>query len=219
MTFIFSSLGVYSNGKRSRLTSSEDLESHMLLTDNPIVESLNQSSLPQQLLKKSMSYSLDHDQQLLSIIQQSENSQEPRNLTRGPRFTSNLPPFKDCLLCSPFQSMTEESPPMKLPGKRAASDYFPNDEKIILADLVKLFDAGLRTMICGDKIQPFSGVTSSMCHSGPRLAQISPAIFRPGYLPVSILSSGDCFLISCLHVSRQSGSTSGFWIILLARHS
>ncbi|MCJ1468377.1 hypothetical protein MMC07_007005 [Pseudocyphellaria aurata] len=182
MTFIFSSLGVYPNGKRIKLTSSEDLESHVLLTDNPLVEYLNRSPLPRQLIQTPNSDSLGHDQQLVLIKQQSENSQELRYLTRGVRLTSNLPLFKDCILGSPFQSPIEKSPPMKLPGKRAASDYLPNAEKIILADLVNLFDAGLRTMICGDKIQPVSGVISSTC-SGPKLAQISPAIFRPGYLP------------------------------------
>ena len=72
--------------------------------------------------------------------------------------------------------------------KRAASDFFSNEEKIISADLFKLFDAGLRTMICGDMIQPLPGVTSLICPSGPKLAEISPAVFRLGFLPVSDLS-------------------------------
>lgn len=187
ITFIFSSLGVCSNRKRPKLTSGEDLESYVLLRDGHLAEYLNQSTLPQQLFHEPKLFSLERNRQFKSVIKQSDNIQDPRNLICGLQFTSTLPPsFQDCILGSSFQSLVDELPHKKLPAKRAAWDYFLDEKKIELADLFKLFDAGLRTMICGDKIQPLSGVTTSICHSGPKLAEISPAMFRPGYLPVSI---------------------------------
>lgn len=194
MTFTFSSLGVCSSRKRSKLTSGEDLVSRVLFTDGHLIEYLNQSALPQHLVHEPTLLSLEHDGQFQSAIQQSDNIRDPRNIICGLQVTSNLPlSFQGCILGSPFQSLVEELPPLKLPAKRAPSDYFPNEEKIILADLVKLFDAGLRTMICGDKILPLSGVTLSIRHLGPKLAEISPAMFRPGYLPVSFPSLREMF--------------------------
>lgn len=194
MTFIFSSLGVCSSTKRSKLTSGEDLASHVLFTDGHLIEYLNQSALSQHMVHGPTLLSLEHDRQLQSVIQQSDNIQDPRNLICDLQVTSNLPhSFQDCVLGSPFQNLVEELPPLKLPAKRAPSYYFPDEENIILADLVKLFDAGLRTMICGDKILPLSGVTSSIRNLGPKLAEISPAMFRPGYLPVSFPSLRELF--------------------------
>lgn len=194
MTFIFSSLGIFPNRKRSKLRPGEGLESHLLLTDGHVAENLNESSLPQHLFHQPKLLSLEHDRQFESTIQQSDNIQDPRSHISGLQFTSTLPPlFQDCTLGSPFQSLVDEMLPLKLPVKRAALDNFPNEEKIILADLVKLFDAGLRTMICGEKIKPLSGVTSSICQLGPKLTEISPAMFRPGYLPVSIPSLKETF--------------------------
>ena len=194
MTFIFSSLGVCSSTKRSKLTSGEDLASHVLFTDGHLIEYINQSALSQHMVHGPTLLSLEHDRQLKSAIQQSDNIQDPRNRICDLQVTSNLPhSFQDCVLGSPFQSLVEELPPLKLPAKRAPSDYFPDEENIILADLVKLFDAGLRTMICGDKILPLSGVTSSIRNLGPKLAEISPAMFRPGYLPVSFPSLREFF--------------------------
>ena len=194
MTFIFSSLGVCSSTKRSKLTSGEDLATHMLFTDGHVIEYLNQSALPQHLVQWPMLLSLEHDRRSQSATQQSDNIRVPRKLLCGHQFTSDLPhSFQDCILGSPFQSLFEKLPPLELPEKRAASDCFPNEKKILLDDLLKLFDAGLRTMICGDKILPLSGVTSSIRHLGPKLAEISPAMFRPGYLPVSFPSLREIF--------------------------
>lgn len=196
LTLHFSSLGVCSNRKRSKLTTGEDPEWKML-RDGGLVESLNQSALPQhffQFHEPKLLY-LEHDQQCEPAIQRCDNVQDLRNPTSGLQFTSNLPPsFHNCIPGSAFQNLGDELQPMKLPAKRAASDYFPNEKKIILTDLAKLFDAGLRTMIFGDEIRLLSGVTSSTCHLGPKLAEISPAMFRPGYLPVSIPSLVEMFL-------------------------
>lgn len=185
MTFIFSSFGGCSNSKRSKLISGEDIGSHVLLMDRHLIEHLNQGALPEHLSQDPKRLSLEHDPQFKSAIQQSGNIQDPRTVICGLPFTANLG--------SSFQSPVNQLPPMKLPVKRAAFDFFPNEKKIILADLVKLFDAGLRTMISGDKIQPLSGVTSLICHLGPKLAEVSPAMFRPGYLPVSVPSLIELF--------------------------
>lgn len=68
--------------------------------------------------------------------------------------------------------------------KRPAAEYMEKETEIALADLAKLADAGLRTMICGEKIDLLNGVTLLTGHSGPMLAEISPALFKPAYLPV-----------------------------------
>lgn len=207
MTFIFSSLGGCSNSKSSKLISGGDIRSHVLLMDSHLVEHLNQSALPEHLSQDPKRLSLEHDRQFKSAIQQSRNIQDPRNIICGLPFTANSPPsFQNCVLGSLFQSPVDQLPPMKLPVKRAASDFFPNEEKIILADLAKLFDAGLRTMISGDKIQLLSGVTSSICQLGPKLAEISPAMFRPGYLPVSVPSLIKMFREIGFLIYRISGN-------------
>lgn len=195
MTLNFSPSGVCSNKKRCKLTTGEDPKWKRLLRDGHLVEYLNQSALPQHLFHEPKLSSLEYDQQCESAIQQCDNIQDLRNPISGLHVTATLPPsFQSCIPGTAFQNLVDELPPMKFPAKRAASDYVPNEEKIILTDLAKLFDAGLRTMIFGDKIRLLSGVTSSTCQLGPKLAEISPAMFRPGYLPVSIPSLIEMFL-------------------------
>lgn len=80
-----------------------------------------------------------------------------------------------------------ELPLDKPATKRSMLADFQGGDKIAFADLTKLLDAGLRTMICGDRIGRSAGVNLSSAHPRANLAKISPALFRPGYLSVSNL--------------------------------
>ena len=96
--------------------------------------------------------------------------------------------------------------------KRPAPEESQNGEKVIFGDLIKLIDAGLRTIICGDTIRPLPDVILSASHLRSNLAEVSPALFRPGYLQVSvpprkvILQTNSLSLQYC----RQSASTMAF---------
>lgn len=50
--------------------------------------------------------------------------------------------------------------------------------------LLELTDAALRTMIAMDPVRPSAGIRLLAASPGPKLAQISPALFSPGYLTV-----------------------------------
>ena len=52
-------------------------------------------------------------------------------------------------------------------------------------DLVKLMDAGLRTILCGVDTKPLSGLAVTHLSLGPGLVEIAPSIFNPDYLKVS----------------------------------
>lgn len=60
-------------------------------------------------------------------------------------------------------------------------------EKEFVIDLVKLVDAGFRTILTKDKPQLHSGLSMAISCDGPKLLEIAPAVFNPDYLRVSPL--------------------------------
>lgn len=58
-------------------------------------------------------------------------------------------------------------------------------------DFIRLMDAGLRSTISKNEAQVSEEVKVTVESNGPKLADIAPALFSPGYLQVSpAISSG-----------------------------
>ena len=60
---------------------------------------------------------------------------------------------------------------------------------IELPHLLELTDAALRTWICDNPIRPSAGIRLLTASHGPKLSQISPTLFSPGYLSVCYRST------------------------------
>ena len=85
--------------------------------------------------------------------------------------------------------------------KRKADDE-PSDAGLDLQKLVELIDVALRTLICDNRRLPAAGSKGIKCLSkpvGPKLSDIAPALFSPGYhdvspTPVLVISSSSLML-------------------------
>lgn len=62
-------------------------------------------------------------------------------------------------------------------------------DQLDLQTLMKLIDTALRTLICNNPTRTAAGIKTSADPSGPKLADISPALFSPGYLSVRVTFS------------------------------
>lgn len=94
--------------------------------------------------------------------------------------------MSNCLLGFSGQVLAKELCLERSLVKRPAAGYMEKEIELVFADLAKLVDAGLRTMLCGDNIDLLKGVTLLTGPSGPMLAKISPALFEPAYLSVGL---------------------------------
>lgn len=70
-----------------------------------------------------------------------------------------------------------------------ANNHVDLESHYTLADvelhpLLELTDAALRTLISVDPVRTSAGIRLLAALPGPKLAQISPALFSPGYLTV-----------------------------------
>ena len=77
---------------------------------------------------------------------------------------------------------------LKSPRKRSGSGEFSKSSFLSLSASAKLLDAALRTIICDDRTVLLPGVKLEEKTYGPKLAEILPAVFSPGYLQVTTLS-------------------------------
>lgn len=93
--------------------------------------------------------------------------------------TPNLPSTH-----SPFREPKKTQPQLdvKVNRKRAKSD--PTSNLPDFSTSLKLFDASLRYMICDKTVRTSPGVRLQDRSTGPKLAEICPALFSPGYLQV-----------------------------------
>lgn len=170
--FSFSYLRSCSNGKRNKIEYFEEVDIPMMLR-RYVTSHLGQADMSRPFLYKAALSTPNVNQQggLPSTL--GIDSTQDQAMVMG-----------GCLLGFSGQVLAEELRFERPLIKRPAAEYMEKETDIALADLAKLVDAGLRTMICGEKIDLLNGVTLLTGHSGPMLAEISPALFKPAYLSV-----------------------------------
>ena len=71
-------------------------------------------------------------------------------------------------------------------NKRNAEQNQSESTSLNLTASVKLVDAMIRQLICGSDLRLGTGIKSSQILESPPLSEISPTLFSPGYLPVSL---------------------------------
>ncbi len=70
-------------------------------------------------------------------------------------------------------------------GKRSPPENSTRMADIVFTDLALLIDVGLRSMICGNIVYKHSNIKLLSSSGGPKLAEIAPGLFSPGYMQVS----------------------------------
>lgn len=100
----------------------------------------------------------------------------------------------------------------KTARKRRADDELL-DAGLGLHQLVKLTDIALRTLICDNRMSAPVGIKCLSKSVGPKLSEIAPALFSPGYhyvIPKSVLESSSTSLtLRCVgYLATQSFSSS-----------
>lgn len=172
--FSFSYLRSCSNGKRNKFEYLNEVDFPMLLTDYMATQ-VKQSDLSRPFLCKA------------ALSTPNQNQRGGLLPTRGLDSTQDQKMLmSNCLLGFSGQVLAKELRFGSSLVKRPAAEYMERELEIVFADLAKLVDAGLRTMLCGEKIDLLNGVTLLTGPSGPRLAEISPALFKPAYLSVGL---------------------------------
>lgn len=185
LRFFFSYLRFRTNGKRYKFGFFEELGPPMLFADDHLAKRMKKTNMPWSFSNQTSLSCPNHSRRIGFLPTRNSDDGHQSKITGGARGKS-ISPFESFRLDSPGLIVAVKLPHEEPPTKRPASDYIERENKVILADLAKLFDAGFRTMIGGDKIRPLTGVTLVRGHSGPKLAEISPILFRPGYLSVRI---------------------------------
>lgn len=172
--FSFSYLRSCSNGKRNKIEYFDEVDIPMLL-------------------RRYMAPHVGHADMSRPFLCKTELSTPNLSQQRGLLPTLGIDSTQDqamfmssCLLGFSGQVLAEELRSKRPLVKRPAAEYMEKGTEIAFADLAKLVDAGLRTMLCGEKIDLLNGVTLLTGHSGPMLAEISPALFKPVYLSVGL---------------------------------
>ena len=107
------------------------------------------------------------DNFILDTDYSSQESIVSSSFSRG--FHSNGSPSSSCMLLHEDSSVSQGS----------VLDY-----KVLFEDWAKLVDSSFRSLIYSDK-RALRGITHAQGPIEPKLAEISPALFSPGYLPVS----------------------------------
>lgn len=173
--FSFSYLRSCSNGKRNKLEYLNEVDLPMLLGDYMATQ-VKQSDVSRPFLCKA------------ALSTPTQNQQGGLLPTRGLDSTCQDQKtfMNNCLPGFSGQVLAKELRFGRSLVKRPAAEYMEKKIEIVFTDLAKLVDAGLRTMLCGENIGLSSGVTLLTSNSGPRLAEISPALFKPAYLSVGL---------------------------------
>lgn len=172
--FSFSYLRSCSNSKRNKLEYFDEVDFPMLLRDYRATQ-VKQADVSRPFLcKAALSAPNQHQQGGLLPTRGLDSTQDQR------MFMSN------CLLGFSGQVLAKELRFGRSLVKRPAAEYMEKEIEIVFADLAKLVDAGLRTMLCGENIDLLNGVTLLTGSSGPMLAEISPVLFKPTYLSVGL---------------------------------
>ena len=172
--FSFSYLRSCSNSKRNKLEYSNEVDSPMLLRNNMATQ-VKQSDVSRPFLCKA------------ALPTPTQNQQGGLLPTRRLDSTQNQKTIMtNCPLGFSGQVLAKELRFGRSLVKRPAAEYMEKKIEIVFADLAKLVDAGLRTMLCGENIDLLNGVRLLTGPSGPRLAEISPALFKPAYLSVGL---------------------------------
>lgn len=107
------------------------------------------------------------------------------------------------------------SPSESLSGKRERCSNESLLEKFNLDAVTKLVEAAIQHMLCNRGTNVRSGVTVLKSQVGPKLAEISPALFSPGYLQVQALCSQNDSNI--LIISRLFPNAVDLYLPLLDR--
>ena len=172
--FSFSYLRSCSNGKRNKFEYFDEIDIPMLLRDY-MTSRVGKADVSRPFLCKA------------ALSTPNQNRKSGLLHTLGMDSTQDQGMFmSNCLLGFSGQVLAEELRFGRPLVKRPAADYMEKETEIVFADLAKLVDAGLRTMLCGQKIDLLNGVTLLTGPSRPILAEISPALFKPAYLTVGL---------------------------------
>lgn len=172
--FFFSYLRSCSNGKRNKFEYFDEVDIPMLLR-RYMASHVGQADVSRPFLCKAALSTPNLNQQRGLLPTLGIDSTQDQAMFMG-----------NCLLGFSGQVLAEELRSGRPLIKRPAAEYMEKETEIAFADLAKLVDAGLRTMLCGEKIDLLNGVTLLTGHSGPMLAEISPALFKPAYLSVGL---------------------------------
>lgn len=172
--FSFSYLRSCSNGKRNKIEYFNEVDIPMLLR-RYMASHVGQADMSRTFLCKTALSTPNLDQQRELLPTLGIDSTQDQAMLMG-----------NCLLGFSGQVLAEELRFGRPLVKRPAAEYMEKETEIAFADLAKLVDAGLRTMLCGQRIDLLNGVTLLTGHSGPMLAEISPALFKPAYLSVGL---------------------------------
>lgn len=76
----------------------------------------------------------------------------------------------------------------RLPDADSPSKEFravTTNNQVDFAEFIRLIDVGLRSMISKNETPLFKEIKTMVNSNGPKLAEIAPALFSPGYLKVS----------------------------------
>lgn len=172
--FSFSYLRSCSNGKRNKIEYFDEVDIPMLLR-RYMASHVGQADMSRTFLCKAALSTPNLDQQRELLPTLGIDGTQDQAMLMG-----------NCLLGFSGQVLAEELRFGRPLVKRPAAEYMEKETEIAFADLAKLVDAGLRTMLCGQRIDLLNGVTLLTSHSGPMLAEISPALFKPAYLSVGL---------------------------------
>lgn len=179
--FSFSYLRSCSDGKRNKFEYSDEIDIPMLLRGY-MASHMGQADMSRPFLCKAALSIPNLNQQRRLLPNLGIDSTQDQGI-----FMSN------CLLGFSGQVLAEELRFGRPIVKRPAVEYMEKETEIAFADLAKLVDAGLRTMLCGEKVDLLNGVTLLTGHSGPMLAELSPALFKPAYLSVGLPTEQSIF--------------------------
>lgn len=179
ITFAFSKLQTYPSPMQSKTTPVEDLCTDMLFaTDEPPDEYHPMLfDLPPSILD------LDGVQSPTCLTQTigKQTSSPDSSFLREHQSAASL-----------IDSVIWGSIEDKLPDTDSPSNEFgtvTTNNQVDFAEFIRLIDVGLRSMISKNETPLFKEIKTMVNSNGPKLAEIAPALFSPGYLKVSLTLS------------------------------
>lgn len=181
--FTFSHLQTTSVLTKRKVPLFEDTCSDMLFA---AVESQHEH-LP--ILPDSPAYPLDRDgyQSILSKRTFTQSVDQETCIPRSPwvQEYSPVPPKVHSFSCSHEEDISPDI-------NRHSKEIKPVSmiDNSVLTDCIKLADAGLRSIISKPQVPTSKSIKVKVNFNVPKLAEIAPALFRPGYLQVSQTLSG-----------------------------
>lgn len=161
---------------------------------NHVVQDLNSiSSAEQQLLRPTF---LDHEkntQQLCETSRFFSGSTQPGfdnkffELFQDPQESQDVGFVRDEMynLSSREEDLFDFIPDGQSPGLEAScTSLVPNSREVDPKQILALADVGLQSLFCGIETEKSTDVHLSSKAIGPKLFQISPVLFSPGYSQV-----------------------------------